>query len=166
MAYYGLNNETVLDNSGNYPDLPEKGQSNILFSVLMGLVLGGVSAALLLFRREKAYFIYSGVVDIIFAIMGSVLLFMMLFTNHDVTWFNENIIFVNPLLLVLAVLSFRKSRKVELISRIIIAVIALLCILKLILASVFIQANWPVIIVMALFHLPGCFLGSATGKRS
>ncbi|MBQ4500394.1 MAG: DUF4105 domain-containing protein [Spirochaetales bacterium] len=165
MAYYGLNNETVLDNSGNYPDLPEKGQSNILFSILMGLVLGGVSAALLLFRREKAYFIYSGIVDIIFAIMGSVLLFMMLFTNHDVTWFNENIIFVNPLLLVLAVLSFRKSRKVELLSRIILSVIAFLCILKLILPSVFLQANWPVIIVMALFHLPGCFRNASSSKR-
>ena len=141
-----------------YPDLPEKGQSNILFSILMGLVLGGVSAVLLAFRHEKAYFIYSGVVDIIFAIMGSVLLFMMLFTNHDVTWFNENIIFVNPLLLVLAVLSFRKSQKVELVSRMILSVIALLCILKLILPSVFLQANWPVIIVMVLFHLPGCLL--------
>ncbi|MBQ3830839.1 MAG: hypothetical protein II813_08005, partial [Spirochaetales bacterium] len=61
---------------------------------------------------------------------------------------------------------FRKSQKVELVSRMILSVIALLCILKLVLPSVFLQANWPVIIVMVLFHLPGCFCGSDSGKRS
>lgn len=166
MAYFGLDNELIIDNSGNYPEIPEKSQSNILFSLLMSAVLGGISMALLCFGLEKAYFIYSGVVDIIFAIMGSVLLFMMLFTNHDVTWFNENIIFVNPLLFVLAVFSFMRSRKVKVFSRIIVAVIAILCILKLILPSVFIQANWPVIIVMVLFHLPGCFLGCFSKERN
>jgi hypothetical protein len=59
---------------------------------------------------------------------------------------------------VLAVMSFRKSSKVRIFSRIILSVIAVLCILKFILPSVFLQANWPVIIVMVLFHLPGAIL--------
>ena len=158
MEYYHLDNELVVDNDGNYPEVPDKPRNNILFSILFGLVLGGISAVFLITGKEKGYFIYSGIIDVILGILGSFLFFLIFFSNHDVTWFNENILFVNPLLFVLAVLAFRKSRKVELFSRIILAVIFLLCILKLILPSVFIQANWTAIIVMVLIHLPGCLL--------
>ena len=165
MEYYHLDNELVVDNESNYPAVPDKPKSNILFSVLFGLVLGGISAAFLLTGKEKGYFIYSGIIDVILGILGSFLFFLIFFSNHDVTWFNENILFVNPLLFVLAVLAFRKSRKVELFSRIILAVIFLLCILKIVLHSVFIQANWTAIIVMVLIHLPGCLIGLLSRKR-
>ena len=165
MEYYHLYNELVVDNESNYPAVPDKPKSNILFSVLFGLVLGGISAVFLLTGKEKGYFIYSGIIDVILGILGSFLFFLIFFSNHDVTWFNENILFVNPLLFVLAILAFRKSRKVELFSRIILAVIFLLCILKIVLHSVFIQANWTAIIVMVLIHLPGCFLGLFSRKR-
>ena len=165
MEYYHLDNELVVDNDGNYPEVPDKPRNNILFSILFGLVLGGISAVFLITGKEKGYFIYSGIIDVILGILGSFLFFLIFFSNHDVTWFNENILFVNPLLFVLAVLAFRKSRKVELFSRIILAVIFLLCILKLILPSVFIQANWTAIIVMVLIHLPGCLLGLFSRNR-
>lgn len=165
MEYYHLDNELVVDNESNYPAVPDKPKSNILFSVLFGLVLGGISAVFLLTGKEKGYFIYSGIIDVILGILGSFLFFLIFFSNHDVTWFNENILFVNPLLFVLAILAFRKSRKVELFSRIILAVIFLLCILKIVLHSVFIQANWTAIVVMVLIHLPGCFLGLFSRKR-
>ena len=166
MEYFLLDNELVVDNEGHYPDIPDKPRNNILFSVLFGLVLGGVSAALLFLRKDKAFFIYYGVLNIVLGILGSFLFFLIFFSNHDVTWFNENILFVNPLLFVLAVMSFRKSSKVRIFSRIILSVIALLCILKIILPSVFLQANWTGIIVMALIHLPGCFLGRFPKERS
>ena len=35
-----------------------------------------------------------------FTAISSVLLFMMLFTNHDVTWCNENILMLNPLVVI------------------------------------------------------------------
>ncbi len=158
MEYFHLDNELVVDNEGHYPDIPDKPRNNILFSVLFGLVLGGVSAALLFCRKDKAFFIYYGVLNVVLGILGSFLFFLIFFSNHDVTWFNENILFVNPLMFVLAVMSFRKSSKVRIFSRIILSVIAVLCILKFILPSVFLQANWPVIIVMVLFHLPGAIL--------
>ena len=158
IAYYGLDSTLVVDNEGHYPEIPNTPQNNILFSVLFGLILGGISSLLLIWRKDRAVFIYNGVVYVFFGLLGTVLFFMMFFTNHDVTWFNENILFVNPLLIVLAVFCFMRSSKARLLCRIELSVIAVLTVLKLILPSVFIQSNWPVIIVMTMVSLPGCFL--------
>lgn len=158
MAYYGLDSTLVVDNEGHYPEIPDTPQNNILFSVLMGLILGGISSLLLVWRKDRAVFIYNGVVYVFFGLLSTVLFFMMFFTNHDVTWFNENLLFVNPLLIILAVFCFIRSPKARLLCRIELSIIAVLSVLKLILPSVFIQSNWPVIIVMTLIVLPGCFL--------
>ena len=163
MAYFSLEKETILNGSGNYSETSDKPQSNILFSLLMGLVLGGVSLALILPGYRRANYIYSGVVEIVFGLLGSVLFFMMFFTNHDVTWCNENLIFVNPLLLVLAVFSFMATckkkadkwgRVVSISHKMIFGIIVLLVILKLIAHNIFFQQNWSVILTMVLFHLP------------
>ena len=103
--------------------------------------------------------------EIIFGILGTVLFFMMTFTNHDVTWFNENIIFINPLLIALAVFSFmacgkkadKWGRVVSISHKMLFGLILLLVILKLIARNIFFQQNWNIIITMALFYLPGCF---------
>lgn len=158
MAYYGLDSTLVVDNEGHYPEIPDTPQNNILFSVLMGLILGGISSLLLVWRKDRAVFIYNGVVYVFFGLLGTVLFFMMFFTNHDVTWFNENILFVNPLLIVIAVFCFIRSPKARLLCRIELSIIAVLSVLKLILPAVFLQFNWPVIIVMTMVSLPGCFL--------
>lgn len=163
MAYFSLEKETILNGSGNYSETSDKPQSNILFSLLMGLVLGCVSLALILPGYRRANYVYSGLVEIVFGLLGSVLFFMMFFTNHDVTWCNENLIFVNPLLLVLAVFSFMATckkkadkwgRVVSISHKMIFGIIVLLVILKLIAHNIFFQQNWSVILTMALFHLP------------
>ena len=158
MAYYGLDSTLVVDNEGRYPEIPDTPQNNILFSVLMGLIIGGISSLLLVWRKDRVYFIYSGVVYVLFGLLGTLLLFMMFFTNHDVTWFNENLLFVNPLLIVLAVFCFIRSPKARLLCRIELSIIVILSVLKLIVPAVFMQFNWPVIIVMTMVSLPGCFL--------
>ncbi|MBR4426976.1 MAG: hypothetical protein IKS77_04680, partial [Spirochaetales bacterium] len=114
-----------------------------------------------------ADYIYCGVVEIVFGILGSVLLFMMVFTNHDVTWLNENIIFVNPLLIAMAVFSFlaagRSNRAEEwgklaaLCHMLFLVLTVLLAVLKVIAPGVFLQQNWNIIIPMALFYLPNAF---------
>lgn len=165
LAFYGLEKETVLDSTGHYAQTSAEPDNNILFSLIFGLVLGGISFALLLVGWRKAHYIYSGIMEIIFGILGSVLFFMMTFTNHDVTWFNENIIFINPLLIVLAVFSFmacgkkadKWGRVVSISHKILFGLILLLAILKLIAGNIFFQQNWNIIITMALFYLPGCF---------
>ena len=93
---------------------------------------------------------------------------MMFFTNHDVTWFNENLIFVNPLLFVMAVFAFcgKKSNRASVVSsRLAVIVIGVLAALKIILPGIFSQANWPVIIPMFMFHIPGALRG-IVGKNT
>lgn len=161
MEYFGLKSTVVVDNGSLYPSVPDKPQSNILFSALFGLILGGISVLLWYLGFDRANGIYRGIVCIIFGILGSVLFFMMCFTNHDVTWFNENIVFVNPLLLVLGILSFFKNERVvrlcRICFRILVGLILMLIILKVIASRIFFQQNWSAIITMALLYIPNTF---------
>lgn len=73
------------------------------------LVAGCAAAlvfAMLLFFRSRdnsaAHIVWAlsqGGVGLFFGAAGSALFFMMFFTNHDYTYYNNNILFVNPLLL-------------------------------------------------------------------
>lgn len=94
-TYYNLESEVI------YEGAPEQtGESHLVFSSLMT----GLIFAVLLYSfwhvNRKAYALVSSVFYLYLAVISSVLLFMMLFTNHDVTFGNENIIFVNPLILI------------------------------------------------------------------
>ena len=49
-------------------------------------------------KRFRVYLgLFQGLLGLFFGIAGSLLFFMMFFTNHDYTYNNSNIIFVNPL---------------------------------------------------------------------
>lgn len=94
-TYYNLESEVV------YEGAPEQtGESHLVISSLVA----GLIFAVLLYSfwhvNRKAYALVSTVFYLYLAVISSVLLFMMLFTNHDVTFGNENIIFVNPLILI------------------------------------------------------------------
>lgn len=94
-TYYNLESEVV------YEGAPEQtGESHLVISSLVT----GLIFAVLLYSfwhvNRKAYALVSTVFYLYLAVISSVLLFMMLFTNHDVTFGNENIIFVNPLILI------------------------------------------------------------------
>ncbi|MBO4394676.1 MAG: DUF4105 domain-containing protein [Spirochaetales bacterium] len=157
MQYYGLDSELVVDNGSRYRKVPEKSQSNMLFSILLGLVLGGISVGLSFVGKGIARGVYCGIVDIIFGILGSVLLFMMFFTNHDVTWFNENIIFANPLLILLGVLSFipkeNHRRLCMLCYRSSLFAILALSAFKLVFGSILYQQNWSAIMTFGFYFL-------------
>ena len=157
MQYYGLDSELVVDNGSRYREVPEKAQNNMLFSILFGLVLGGISVALSYVGRGIARGVYCGIVDIIFGILGSILLFMMVFTNHDVTWFNENIIYANPLLILLGVLSFipkENHRKLcALCYRCLLMTLLALSGFKLVFGSILYQQNWSAIMTFGLYFL-------------
>ena len=176
MEYFGLGNEVVAGNPNNSSKTAQKPQNNILFSVLFGLLLSVIALAFAVSGRRRAFHIYSGIVDVILGILGLVLLFMMLFTNHDVTWFNENIIFVNPLLIAVAVFSFLASSRKKTADEwgrlscachfLLLALIALLVILKLVLHKVFIQQNWNIIITLAIFYLHEAFAPGLANKKA
>ena len=87
-------------------------------SLIVGCILGGIGLLLLRWYRRNCdrehgyklprflFGFYNGVLCLALGIVASVLLFMMTGSTHDVTWYNENIIFANPWLLVMAVQSF------------------------------------------------------------
>jgi uncharacterized membrane protein SirB2 len=132
--------------------------SNLLFSVLTGLALGLICFLLLYRAKTKdrwgLYRAYSFTVNLLFGLMGTLLMFMMFFTNHNVTWYNENLLFVNPVLIVLAILSLRKSseKTLSIMYRILLAIMAILVALKIVLPNVFLQDNWSAIVMLAPFY--------------
>ena len=73
----------------------------LVFSCVLAVLLG---ICLFLKSREKragafAWALGQGVLGLFFGIAGSILFFMTFFTDHDYTYRNINVLFVNPLLL-------------------------------------------------------------------
>ena len=66
--------------------------------------LSGSVLALMLFLLGKRYTrttsLLYGLVLLTLGVLGSILLFMMSFSDMDMTWFNENIVLMNPLLFI------------------------------------------------------------------
>jgi hypothetical protein len=73
--------------------------------LVLGLVIALVMGVLLVFRArgsgaaELAWALGQGALGLFFGGAGLVLFFMTFFTNHDYTYHNINIIFINPLLI-------------------------------------------------------------------
>lgn len=97
---------------------------------------------------RKVYGIAGFIVYLILGLISSLLLFMCVFSNHDVTWFNENLIFVNPILLVSAVMNLvfasKRSMPCHVLDKMdcfMLILSGLLIALKLILPRSFYQSN-------------------------
>jgi hypothetical protein len=89
---------------------PERRKNEWLLSLFAGLGFGFLGAFLLsMGAKFKGFRIIGGIYYAFFYfllfILGFVLFFMMTFTNHDVTYNNMNIIFVNPGFLLLFIFS-------------------------------------------------------------
>ena len=168
---YELIYEETLKSAGGNGAEP---RPNYVFSVSLGLALAIIAFVLLWFSQKSAvlrtYRIYSFAVDLVLGIFGSVLFFMMFFTNHNVTWYNENLLFVNPLLFVMAIKSLGikslgtkdssniKAKRLSFWYKALLGIMAVLAILKVILPGVFLQENWTVIIAMAPYYAVNAFL--------
>ena len=98
----------------------------------------------------------SSSIALILSIVSAVLLFMMCATNHDVTYFNANLILINPLYLIYTVEGLRgKSMKKRIrFSKLILILSFLTMAAKGIYIDLFIQDNIPYILLSALFALP------------
>ncbi|MGH0051884.1 MAG: DUF4105 domain-containing protein [Sphaerochaetaceae bacterium] len=129
---------------------------------LSGLVLG-----ILLIIMEKKHprlkGALLGVILFVFAILGSLLLFMMSFSDMDMTYYNSNILFVNPLLFIPAFTFFFQRKKTSRLLTFLVIIQFVLLIGRLIIPSLFVQDNLKVI----LFVLP-IFLSGSTlqGRRN
>ena len=109
-------------------------------------------------RRLWAFII--SILLLFFTILSCVLIFMMCFSNHDVTYFNENIIYVNPLLFLalfssLRALFSRKKREATMclsVMKISFVLTLILIILKGLFMGVFIQDNFAQICFMLIIY--------------
>jgi len=135
------------DTDPRKPDFAEP-QSYTLKLVLISLAF----CALLFVFYKKAHVLYSICsfsVNLFLGLAGSILLFMMVFTTHDVTWNNENVLFINPLLVVIAIMSLRSAKHRVGLRRlylILLCAVLGLVVFKALLPSVFDQSNWSIIL--------------------
>lgn len=89
---------------------PERANNVPLWTVLVGL-LGSIFLLFMVFleKQEKrigfwGWRLFSILYAFVMGVLGTLLFFMSLFTDHIVTYANENLFFANPLLLVIALL--------------------------------------------------------------
>ncbi len=105
-------------------------------------------------------------------VLGSILLFMMTFSDMDMTWFNENSILVNPLLFIGMVSAFRSSfskkegRLAQRTFQAMFALAILLVVAKGLAPNVLVQDNLKVILLLLPLALSGAtFYGSGNRKE-
>lgn len=134
--------------------------------LITSLIIGAVLAVILYTEEERHPRVW-GLLTFIFtlflSVLSIVLLFFMLFTNHDVTFGNENILFLNPLLLIPAVQGLRtvftgrrkEHRASVRIYRLLSASALLLLVLKGLFPSVFIQENLAAVALVLPVYLAG-----------
>jgi hypothetical protein len=94
----------VLNPAAERTDPPLQPSAHWPWAAGLSVTAGGIGL-FLYFRYTRAgkkgwriaYGLYSGLSGLFLSILGLVLLFMMLFTDHDVTFWNENILLASPL---------------------------------------------------------------------
>jgi hypothetical protein len=94
----------ALNRSNGRPPVIETPKASWPEGLAVGVALAAVAAILRVLGKKnrplgKIFGIYQAVLGLFFGAAGFILFFMMFFTNHDYTYRNANIIFVNPLLL-------------------------------------------------------------------
>jgi hypothetical protein len=140
----------------------EKDENNDWQYALAGLFLGLVSCVLFFTGHKKAWALYNGLLLLVLSIIGTLLLFMMTLSNMDMTWFNENIVYINPLLWIACVQSFsvvfskkKKSAPILRTYRLFSILVVLLVIAKGLFPTVFVQDNLNIILVVLPLYLVG-----------
>jgi hypothetical protein len=93
-------------------------------------------------------------------ILGTLLLFMMIASNHDVTYFNENILFANPWLLVMSIQAlasaFGKEKAIQRFRKgntVLALLIAVSIILKGVFFDLLIQQNWQIMLTLLPIYI-------------
>nr|WP_321298717.1 DUF4105 domain-containing protein [uncultured Sphaerochaeta sp.] len=145
--------QEVDDQAVRFPVQEGKG-SYVWAYALAGL---GSGALLLLLKRwlPKAMRLLLGLLLLALAVLGTLLLFMMLFSDMDMTYFNENILFVHPLLAIPAFgFLFRKKDQSRTLGFSVL-VMALLVAMKLLVPAATVQDNLRTIALLLPIYCSG-----------
>lgn len=107
QVYYDAHRSPVPDTINPYP----------LWPLGLGLAMGLIAFLLGRSQYRKTFWVYSSLISLPLGILGAILFFMVLFTNHIVTYHNENLLLINPLTLLIFFLSiailFRRRPALE-----------------------------------------------------
>lgn len=137
----------------------EEPQSYIGFTLIIGIAIALIA---LILKRDfpKAYGVFCFILVFVLGLLGSLLFFMGFFTSHDVTWNNWNLLFINPLLLIISffqIKSQKHSKLIKIFYRIILVLMIVNIVGKYVLPALFIQANLPQILTVLPLYLVFAF---------
>ena len=116
--YTGENKQKLVSRSYTYfqskdrAAVPQQAPATWPFSLLIGIGLSGMCIGTAVWMKKnrpggRIFFgIYQILLGFVYGIPGTVLFIMSLFTNHTVTYFNENLLLANPLTLLLIPIGF------------------------------------------------------------
>ncbi len=144
---------------GRKADLTQP-KSYFLYSLAAGLLIA-LCATLFFPKHKVLYKTESVIFNFTFGLLGTLLLFLMFFSNHSFSYFNENILFINPLLLVAAFMSFKYEKHRKGLKKIYItlsAMIVILLICKVGIPHVFYQKNYSQMVLVLPFYVANIFL--------
>ncbi|WP_041394973.1 lipoprotein N-acyltransferase Lnb domain-containing protein [Parasphaerochaeta coccoides] len=136
----------------------------LIFGVALAVFFGFLHYLLIRTKRKSdghspilpriLYGVPLGLLFLALSFVSLLLLFMMFFSTHDVAWWNENIIFINPLLIIPAVYAFRIAFgrkeheclvKLSASMRCFALATCALMIFKCLFSDTFFQMNWNII---------------------
>ena len=154
-----VSNYEVLTDFQNRPVIPSKPAVYWPFGVAVGMLIGfiGLILSILSVKTKNTlwramYGTYTALYGLFFGILGTALLLMMIFTNQDVTFNNENILLASPILLwvgILGILIAAGKEKCIRLQKLLLIIQAisgiLLLFLKGVAGGIFDQQNWFII---------------------
>ncbi|NCB02024.1 MAG: DUF4105 domain-containing protein [Spirochaetia bacterium] len=153
---------------------PENNQSMLQANLIMFFSSILLSLFIFFFRRgmentrfigmKRFYKTIYSLLSISWTLVGSVfslvLIFMMVMSNHDVTYFNENILIISPLTLLLLLSSIKRVfsketdyRFYESVNTIALSLIGVLIVAKGLFPYYLYQHNWDILVVMVPLYL-------------
>ncbi len=91
-----VKNRTVYATSTRAP-IPDEPGLLWPFTLLFGLAAAGIAIALARARKRRLLGLHTALIGLVFGIPGMILAFFGLFTDHSVTFWNQNIFLANPL---------------------------------------------------------------------
>jgi hypothetical protein len=168
------NNQELVKSSSIYYDsgrkpVPQTADNWPLWTIISGLFIALLTIVLALYYpknealRQKLFFIFVAMFSFVFAVLGTILFFMAFFTDHVVTYHNENLLLASPLTFFVFILSviliFKPSQKVFEKTKWLCYALAVLSVLLVFLKifPVFDQDNWMIISVLLPVNLACAF---------
>ncbi len=109
---------TIIFKATQRPPVPDKIPRHEIPALLLGILMGGMVLGMSWQQKRKpfrwfilSFSVYQFLVGLMWAILGGALFFLMFFTEHDVTYGNENILLALPIMVFTPLLAVFLARE-------------------------------------------------------